>query len=463
MVREWFKIYLDQAVFEEYKTRDPGDKATHEDVRHWFRDYLSLLYDHIKLKMSAQLVDSQWRNAKIEFLFSCPTTWSPTIVEKFKEIVGQAGFGGPLNSSHAVTISLTEPEAAAVYTSTAAPGTFKPNDILVVCDAGGGTTDLSALRVTDTAIGALSLKQLSQVDVVKGQNIGSAAIDYDFQELSKSRLREAQRFMPMGVDIDEAAWEMSKGKDYQNSKCEYGSSDGTPSFSVAIPRLGLDYTNPEAKIEHGEITFNQGDLRTLFDKQLDKLFALIDNQLASLQLKFPQEEVNHLVLSGGLGRSAYVQQMLRARYGDGSSPYSNARSMQVRVAPDPQLAVCKGLVADRQRKLKAGEGVMGWRCCRASYGLICRELYDSSNIKHIGRATEKDSRDGKQYVNDCVDWFVIQGQPVSVDKPISHPFRRKIAPGDPRRVFPTKIVVSYNPPQTLPHEVGPGKSLSCRS
>jgi hypothetical protein len=80
--------------------------------------------------------------------------------------------------------------------------------------------------------------------------------------------------------------------------------------------------------------------------------------------------------------------------------------MQVRVAPDPQLSVCKGLVADRLRKLKVGEGVLGWRCCRASYGLICKELHDKNNPKHIGRGVERDPRDGKSYVPDCIDWFV---------------------------------------------------------
>lgn len=147
-------------------------------------------------------------------------------------------------------------------------------------------------------------------------------------------------------------------------------------------------------------------MRALFDHQIKKLFALIDNQLKSLSQKMPEENISHLVLSGGLGQSPYVQQRLRDRYGEGSYTYANAQTMQVRVAPDPQLAVCKGLVADRLRKLKAGEGVLGWRCCRASYGLICKELYNKNNPKHFMRKTERDARDGKLYVPDCVDWFV---------------------------------------------------------
>ena len=151
---------------------------------------------------------------------------------------------------------------------------------------------------------------------------------------------------------------------------------------------------------------HRDDLRQIFDRQLDKLFGLIDGQLSSLCTRQPHEQIGHLVLSGGFGQSPYVQQRLKERYGEGSYMYSNAQAMQIRVAPDPQLAVCKGLVADRLRRLKDGRGVLGWRCCRASYGLICKELYDRDNPKHVWRKTEKDARDGKLYVPECVDWFV---------------------------------------------------------
>jgi hypothetical protein len=81
--------------------------------------------------------------------------------------------------------------------------------------------------------------------------------------------------------------------------------------------------------------------------------------------------------------------------------------MQVHVAPEPQLAVCKGFVLDRLRKIRAGQGVLGWRCCRASYGLICKELYDIENPNHIGRKTQRDAKDKELYVQDCIDWFVV--------------------------------------------------------
>lgn len=147
-------------------------------------------------------------------------------------------------------------------------------------------------------------------------------------------------------------------------------------------------------------------MRELFDAQIIRLFDLINRQLKKLQQTISGEQVGHLVLSGGLGQSAYVRDMLIQQYVSNPEKLPNAQFMAIRIAPDPQLAVCKGLVADRYRKLKVGESVLGWRCCRASYGVTCREVFDKRNPKHVGRQIEKDPMDNKVYVTNCVAWFV---------------------------------------------------------
>jgi hypothetical protein len=51
--------------------------------------------------------------------------------------------------------------------------------------------------------------------------------------------------------------------------------------------------------------------------------------------------------------------------------------------------------------------------------------------------------------------------PVSIDRPVVHSFRRKVDPGNPRRVFPTRIVVSYNDREQLPHQMQNGVEKLC--
>lgn len=457
--KEWFKTCLDPQKLRQKQTEDPENAPKSlAEVEKWYEDYLRRLYQYIAFKLGPELSGASWEEARIEFIFSVPTTWAPNpTVENFRSIVDRAGFGRAFH--HSVTIGLTEAEAAAVHVSTEASGIFRERDILLVCDAGGGTTDLSVLRVSDTLSQSISLEQL---DVVFGETIGSAAIDYEFEKLVLARLRQANLYTRLPLSLEDAAWEMMKGRDFQSVKCEYGSPDDTPLFSIAVPKLPTSYSNPELRIKDGEMTFVREELQRMFDKQIEKLFKLIDSQLQSLFRKLPNEQVAHLVLSGGLGNSAYVQQRLRARYTYGSVPsHPNASMMQVRIAPDPQLAVCKGMVADRIRKINTNKSVLGWRCCRASYGTICKVLYNKKNPEHVGKPITKDPMNNKMYITQAIAWFIKKGEPVSVDSPIIHNFIRKVTPGDPRRAFPTSIVTSDVDQQFLPYQMNYETRILC--
>lgn len=83
-----------------------------------------------------------------------------------------------------------------------------------------------------------------------------------------------------------------------------------------------------------------------------------------------------VILSGGLGKSLYVQTELERRYSSPNRMFSNTRNLRFKVAPEPQLAVCKGLIVDQQRRLESGTPVLNVRRCRASYGTLCKIEYD---------------------------------------------------------------------------------------
>jgi hypothetical protein len=114
--------------------------------------------------------------------------------------------------------------------------------------------DLSALRVLETASGSLSLEQL---DVVLGATIGSAQIDRRFEISVLKRLQLADEAITMEIDIEDAAWEMMKSKEYQNAKCDYGSADDSEIFFVAIPMLRKSYSNEAVGIAEGEMRFRR--------------------------------------------------------------------------------------------------------------------------------------------------------------------------------------------------------------
>ncbi|KAF2851970.1 hypothetical protein T440DRAFT_447442 [Plenodomus tracheiphilus IPT5] len=456
--KEWFKTCLDPEKLRQKQYEDPeGAPESLEEVEKWYSDYLRKMYEYLSFKLGGELSGVGWEDARIEFIFSVPTTWAPfPTVESFRTIAQQVGFGSHMN--HVMSIGLTEAEAAAVHVSTEAPGIFREHDVLLVCDAGGGTTDLSVLRVTGTINQTIDLQQM---DVVFGETIGSAAIDYEFEQLVMQRLSLAHSTNPLPVDPADAGWDMMKSRDFQAVKCEYGAPDDTPLFSIGIPRVPHTYNNsdPEVRIRNGEMTFERHDLQRLFDRQIAKLLKLIDTQLQSLLQKFPNENVAHLVLSGGLGNSAYVQSQLRMYYRKSSFP--NARSLAVRIAPDPQLAVCKGLVSDRVRKILTSRSVLGWRCCRASYGTVCKVAYDKKNPEHQGKELVKDPMNSKLYIAQSIAWFVKKGAPVSVDRPIVHNFVKKVDPGDPRKAFPTTVIECDVDAAKLPDQMNHHTRILC--
>jgi hypothetical protein len=114
-VKDSFKFYLERSVLRESFNKSAAS-GTVRDVELWYTHFLGALYRHIL----AQL-EKYWsvdRNStKIEYVFSLPTSWKDKIklIERFKKIIRQAGFGVGDNCS--VTVVLTESEATAIYTA----------------------------------------------------------------------------------------------------------------------------------------------------------------------------------------------------------------------------------------------------------------------------------------------------------------------------------------------------------
>ena len=117
---EWFKIYLDPQEYEVARN-SPGARAlghnfppTHDDVRRCYREFLGKIRYEIEKQLAGQL-GVPWQAAQVEYLLSIPTTWTSFgVANDFEALARDAGFGqgGP---KHTCAITLTEAEAAAVY------------------------------------------------------------------------------------------------------------------------------------------------------------------------------------------------------------------------------------------------------------------------------------------------------------------------------------------------------------
>ncbi|KAK5086586.1 hypothetical protein LTR05_003754 [Lithohypha guttulata] len=444
---EFFKLYLDPEF------RDAMEDAPSlQEARRWFTDYLSCLYRTVDRHMNDTI--PKYSSKRVEFKFSVPTTWkNPAMIAETEQLIRNAGFarGNPL---HTAEISLTEAEAAAVYASKMQ---YAAGDIFLVCDAGGGTSDVNILKVISSGIGQTELAPLSWVE---GRAIGSTLIDFRVEKLIVERLQVVRDQLQETPEVT-ARRMLREGSRFESFKCNLGDEAmDLPTLRLTIPGIapGLDVP---PHIENSQIVLDKREIESIFDAQVERICDLIDDQLYQLEKAHPHEIVNFLVLSGGLGSSAYLQQSLRRKYLLGRSPHACIKDLQILRVPKPQLAVCHGLVLDRVQQIKESRVVYKERFCRNSYGVVVKAEYDPQ--VHYGEPTSFDHRDKKTYVLNQIDWFIKQGQKVSVSDGVKQHYSLKVLPGQENQPWTTQVVMSTLSANELPSSLNkPGANRLCK-
>jgi molecular chaperone DnaK (HSP70) len=280
---------------------------------------------------------------------------------------------------------------------------YKTGDIFLVCDAGGGTSDVNTLKVISSGLGQIELEPLSWVE---GRAIGSTLIDYCVEKLILERLKPIRQFLRSDPEV--VAYQMLRESSrFESFKCNLGDEAmDLPSLRLPIPGLPYEAEVESLHVENSQMIITQQELRAIFDDQIEKLFNLIDEQLYHLQRTRPTERLTYMILSGGLGSSPYLQKKFASRYQGGAIQFPVTEDLQILRVPKPQLAVCHGLVLDRVQQLKEDRTVYKERYCRNSYGVVVRREYDPET--HAGQPVTIDPRDNKLWVEKQIDWFIVQ-------------------------------------------------------
>lgn len=240
-VQDLFKLYLDYSHQDDFRGR-----ATVEVARGWFKDYLCFLYSAIARTFDDLL--PRWRSKSVEFVFSVPTTWKdPGMVAEIEGIIRSTGFCEQSNFRARVT--LTEAEAAAVSIS---KQNLEKGDVYLVCDAGGGTTDVNALKIANAASGQVILEPLSWVE---GKAVGSTLIDFKMQKIIFSRLEAIRYSLP-----EEPALlaERMISTEFEVYKCSFG-SDAYSALDLwlHIPDMQPGVNLPQAGIRDSKIVVSR--------------------------------------------------------------------------------------------------------------------------------------------------------------------------------------------------------------
>lgn len=388
-IQEFFKLYLDPDYHDDY------DGVSNADARRYYRDYLSLIHAHVARFFYERMPN--FATMAVEFIFSVPTTWrNPALIDDLERIIREAGFGrdGPL---HTARVTLTEAEAAAVNVIA---DYVHRDDVICICDAGGGTTDVNILKLRSDHGTPIKLQPLSKVE---GAAVGSALIDIRVQQFLESRLALIQD--RLAEPVQEVAEKMLLGR-FERFKCIFGTSAANvPALFLEVPGIPPGMDIPQAGIQNSRIAISQAHLQQLFDEQVGAMIELLREQIVALETIAPGQKVAYLVLSGGLGSSQYVRDRVKHYFQSGQGvKLSNTAGMRMLLAEDPQLAVVLGLVTDRAQELGQFVKAITERRARVSYGVVVNQRWDPQ--KHQGQKVYKDPRDKKQWALNQIEWLI---------------------------------------------------------
>ncbi|KAL4785978.1 hypothetical protein BJX76DRAFT_366446 [Aspergillus varians] len=432
-IKQYFKLNLDPEFID-----SRPNAPSRDDAMRYFRDYIGCVYTYVVEYFGRTL--PRFEGMKVEFVFSVPTTWKdPRMVEELRNGIGFEGRGG----EHRAVIGLTEAEAAAVYVSGLH---YQKNDVILVCDAGGGTTDVNVLKLT-SAPGEPTVYH--PLGFVEGKPVGSVFIDLGVHQLICAKLESIRMALP--GTTDEIAWQMMAGR-FERFKCSFGvEGEEVPTLRLDLPPSAVDSHAPEYGIVNGQLLISRDEIRTIFDSKITDLFDLLDEQIRRLQLTHPAEKISFLVLSGGFGSCPYVRARLTARYE--TATHLIPEGIKVLTVDEPQLAVVQGQVMNRTQQLKSHAPVFNHLYSPVSYGVICDWMYDPK--KHVGEMTRFDDRNQTTYAINQIDWLVLKGD-LLPRTGLSKSFPRKISPRDLSKPFLAQIVMSQSPRENLPQSMRRG-------
>lgn len=171
--------------------------------------------------------------------------------------------------------------------------------------------------------------ELEPLDHVEGEPVGSTLIDFRMAQHIVSRLELIKEHLD--GDLLCIADEMLMGR-FQTVKHSFP-NPVVDHFSLDVKGLAGPLTFPEAGIKNSRMLIDRTILREIFDEQIDRIFALIDERILALEAELPYDQVSYIVLSGGLGSSPYLFEQVQKRYemnvGFDSSNTRQIRTMKV--------------------------------------------------------------------------------------------------------------------------------------
>lgn len=361
-------------------------------------DYLTKIYDHTMETLTRRYGESFVATTKVEFVLTVPAVWSDAAKNATLQAAERAGMG----SRHELKL-ISEPEAAAVYTlKTIQPSGLKIGDNFIVCDAGGGTVDLIAYKVTQ-----LDPLRVEESAVGTGGLCGSAFLNYRFEDHVKERIGEAT-YEHMR-EKKPKTWMMGLRYFEEFVKRNFNEEEHS---EVNVPFPGLA-DNEEAGLDSGFLIMTAEQVKGIFEPVIRQVIELVDGQVQTIKSR--GGHVSGIVLVGGFGQSNYLYTRLKQHFNSAPPPpYTEQPSHEIAAAPQQNVEVLQPMNAwtavVRGAVLRGVEGsLVEKRRSRWHYGTSYATVFDEK--KHPVEDRYWSPLWERWMVSDRMQWHISKVSP----------------------------------------------------
>ncbi|KAF2093151.1 actin-like ATPase domain-containing protein [Rhizodiscina lignyota] len=380
-------------------------------------DYLTQIYRHTMATLTRRYGEQFMAKTKVDFVMTVPAVWSDSAKAATLQAAERAGMG----SRHDLKL-ISEPEAAAVYTLKAIqPNHLKIGDNFIVCDAGGGTVDLIAYKITH-----LNPLRVEESAVGTGGLCGSAFLNYRFEDHVKARIGE-ERYTQMR-EKKAKTWNMGLKYFEEFVKRNF---DDEEHQEVNVPFPGLP-DDEEAGLDCGFMVMSGEQVKEIFDPVVANVIELVEGQVDTIREK--GGSVTGIVLVGGFGQSNYMYKRMKAHFNSAPPPpYTERPTHAVATTPQTQaIEVMQPIYAwtsvVRGAVLRGLEGSMVVsRRARLHYGTSYATVFDET--RHPMKDRYWSPLWERWMVSDRMQWHIAKGEQISEQTPISFHYTRNFRPG----------------------------------
>ena len=329
-------------------------------------DYLTKIYEHTMETLTRRYGESFMNSTEVDFILTVPAVWSDAAKNATLQAAERAGMG----SRHELKL-ISEPEAAAVYTlKTIQPSGLKMGDNFIVCDAGGGTVDLIAYKVTQ-----VHPLRVEESAVGTGGLCGSAFLNYRFEDHVKERIGE-ERYNTMR-EKKPKTWMMGLRYFEEFVKRNFNEEEHS---EVNVPFPGLP-DDEEAGLESGFLVMTAAQVKAIFEPVITQVIELVEGQVTAIKEK--NGRVSGIILVGGFGQSNYLYTRLKQHFNSAPPPPYSERPTHEIAGLEKSVEVLQPLHAwtavVRGAVLRGIEGSMvESRKSRWHYGTSYATVFDES-------------------------------------------------------------------------------------